>query len=86
MSLKKKAKYCTEIYESRPWYHDFSSLSVQTNFENTLPLKEKLCNWYSRLEEIGWIICDHATNELTGNYRACDMGSSYYLLGKKEVS
>ena len=39
----------------------------------------------NRLEEIGWITYEHATNELTGNYRACDKGSSYYLLGKKKV-
>jgi hypothetical protein len=48
MDLKKKAKFYKEIYESRSWYHDFLSLGVQTNFENSLPLKEKLCNWYSK--------------------------------------
>ena len=48
MYLKKGAKFYKEIYGLRPWYHDFSSLGVQTNFENSLPLKEKLCNWYRK--------------------------------------
>lgn len=32
---KIKAEFNREIYEARPWYHDFSSLGVQTHFPET---------------------------------------------------
>jgi hypothetical protein len=31
------------------------------------------------LTDAGWIVLDEARNELTGNPRLCDRGSSYFL-------
>ncbi len=46
-SIKKSAKFYKEIYEARPWYHDFSSLGVQTYFPDDSAGIKKLTSDYS---------------------------------------
>ena len=44
MNTVSRPRFDLSVYRARPWYHDFASVGIQTNFEHNLPFLLRLFN------------------------------------------